>query len=256
MVWHQYNGQGSIFVQDDYHPYRKEVVRYLDLVGSTYSGRTLFRYCNMYSGRRIEIIPFVPTAESGPVNAGTDNKNINDAYVDGEPVRNADGTVVVGATGTGHGSDVTLKYHPANQRQFVANMKAILPGSGPGEMLFHELIHAMRAVHGVFLRTAVPNNPKMLNFEEFCSVAASNVYRSERGFKIMRDSHAGFHSLEKSLSDAGLYYDWYKGEFSKWFSTQRNFCIALANSQAAFNPFKSAAIDLKLIAAPQPSMRL
>src|SRR5262245_47871875 len=129
MAWYQYNGQGRIFVLDDYHPYRKEVVRYLDLIGSTYSGRTLFRYCNMHSGRRIEIIPFVPTAESGPVNAGTDNKSINDAYVEGEPVRNTDGSVVAGATGTGLGSDVTLKYHPANQRQFVANMKAILPGS-------------------------------------------------------------------------------------------------------------------------------
>ena len=200
MVWHQYNGQGSIFVQNDYHPYRKEVVRYLDLVGSTYSGRTLFHYCNTYSGRRIEIIPFVPTLESGPVNAGTDNKNINDAYVDGEAVRNADGTTVSpAATGTGLGSDVTVKYHPANQRQFVANMHAILPGSGPGEMLFHELIHAMRAVHGVFLRTAVPEHSKMGNFDEFCSVAASNVYRSERGFKIMKIRTRNF-NLSKDLS--------------------------------------------------------
>ena len=47
MVWHQYNGHGSIFVLEDYPPYRKEVVRYLDLVGSTYSGHTLFKYCNI-----------------------------------------------------------------------------------------------------------------------------------------------------------------------------------------------------------------
>jgi Effector protein len=265
MVWHQYNDRGSIFVLDDYHPYRMEVVRYLDLIGSIYSGQTLFHYCNTYSERRIEIIPFVPTA-AFPVNAGTERKNINDSFVHGAPVRKSDGTVVTpDATGTGLGSDVTVEYHPANQRQFCANMHSIPPGGGPGEMLFHELIHAMRAVHGVWLRTAIPESSKFVNhtlvfpmgnFEEFCSIAASNVYRSERGFKIMRDSHLGFHPLKNELSVPDLYYDCYKDEFKKWFLTQQNFCMALARSHAAFNPFKFAAMDLKLIAAPRPSMRL
>jgi hypothetical protein len=255
-VWHQYNSRGSIFVLDNHPPYRKEVVRYLDLVGSTYSGRTLFRYCNRYSGRRIEIRPFVPTPNN-PVNSGTDAKVNADAFMQGQPLRKADGTTVSPpSTGTGTGSDATVRYHPANQRQFVANMNMILPGSGPGEVLFHELIHAMGAVHGLWLSTVVPENSKMGNFDEFCSIAAANLYRSERGFKIMRDSHDGHDPLEKALSDSQLYYDWYKNEFTQWFRIQRDFCVDLANSHAAFNPFKWAAIDLKILAAPKPSMRL
>ena len=98
VVWHQYNGHGSIFVLEDYPPYRKEVVRYLDLVGSTYSGHTLFKYCNILVDE-FEIIPFVPTP-SNPVNAET-NYNTNDAFPDGQPVRDGEGTVLPGARGTG-----------------------------------------------------------------------------------------------------------------------------------------------------------
>jgi hypothetical protein len=253
-VWYQYKGNGSIFVLDNYHPYRNEVVRYLDLIGTTYSGKTLFRYCNRYSGRRVQIRPFVPTPDN-PVNSGLDPL-FHEVFASGQPMRRTDGSIVPGVFGTGAGSDVTVRYHPANQRQFVANMHAILPGSGPGEALFHELVHAMRAVHGAFLGTPVPESSDMKNFEEFCAVTAANVYRSERGFKIMRDSHRGFKALDRNLSDSDLYYDWYKDEFTQWFNTQRDFCLVLAKSNATFNPFKSAAIDLKLMAAPQTPMAL
>jgi len=253
-VWYQYQGRGSIYVLDNYHPYRREVVRYLDLVGTTYSGNTLFRYCNRYSARRIEIRPFVPTP-TDPVNSSELPGSAVDAYLPGAPLRAVDGSVIVGGgTGTGNGSDVTVKYHPANQRQFVANMHTVLPGSGPGETLFHELVHAMRDVHGVRRRTSVSAYSKMENFEEFCAIAAANVYRSERGFKVMRDSHLGYGA--EILPEGESYYDFYKSEFTTWFGDQRDFCLALARSTAKFNPFKFAAIDLKLIPAPAASMRL
>src|SRR5712671_1378771 len=125
-VWHQYKGRGSIFVLDNYHPYRKEVVRYLDLIATTYSGRTLFRYCNRWSGRRIEIRPFVPTP-ADPVNAATDWR-WPDAFERGQPIRGPDASIISRVLGTGNGSDATVRYHPANPRQFVANMHAVLPG--------------------------------------------------------------------------------------------------------------------------------
>src|SRR5262245_54886336 len=132
-AWHQYKGSGSIYVLDNHHPYRMEVVRYLDLVGTTYSGKPLFKYCNRYSARRIEIRPFVPTA-GNRVNSDETPGSAVDAYLPGAAVRASDGSVIpAGGTGTGNGSDVVIKYHPANQRQFVANMRAFLPGSGPGE---------------------------------------------------------------------------------------------------------------------------
>ena len=58
------------------------------------------------------------------------------AYLPGAPLRPAEGTVIAGGgTGTGNGHDVTIKYHPANQRQYVDDMRAVLPGGGPGETL-------------------------------------------------------------------------------------------------------------------------
>jgi hypothetical protein len=130
-------------------------------------------------------------------------------------------------------------------------MHWIPPGSGPGEMLCHELVHAMRQMLGLYLRTPVPENPNMENFEEFCAIAAgNNLYRSERGFRTLRDSHMGFHAL-KDLNDPDNYYDYYKDEFKAWFDNQRSYCMNLARSQAPFNPFKSAAIDLHLMPKPQ-----
>lgn len=42
----------------EYVPYRREVVRYLDLITTTYVGRTLYRYIAKRI-HTIEIIPFV-----------------------------------------------------------------------------------------------------------------------------------------------------------------------------------------------------
>lgn len=155
--------------------------------------------------------------------------------------------------GTGEGSDVELNYHPAAYRQLNKTLGFIGMGSGPGEVLLHELVHALRMTTGITLYENVPERRNMDDFEEFCSILAANMYRSARGFTKLRYDHhpandkapwRGGSELPASLRDSKRYYQEFKPEIVKWFNNQRAFCVALAGSCAPFNPMAVAASDL------------
>ena len=239
----------NLYVLDNQRAYRQEVVRYLNLIAGTYSGRTLLN--SIYArGRRLVIVPYVPTAKD-PINAYAQFDNVLDATTKDFPVM---GTIQVPGygsipvptqwIGSGAGSTVTLKYHPAVFRQYVANKHRIDPGAGPGEILFHEMVHAMRMIHGKFLRTAVTEDAGMDDFEEFCAILAANIYRSERGFSQLRTNHHDFKALGKDLSKPQAYYSYFMDEIDLWFTSQKAFCLELAASNAPFNPLKYAAAAL------------
>jgi hypothetical protein len=255
--------------------YRNEVARYLDLIGTTFSGRRLFEFIAMKPDKLVIIQPVRP---GGPINdAGATPANEADGYDANDVVMSPVtlfGKKIMVATlvrGTGAGTDVIVEYHPATWRERAKRRGVIDPGAGPGEVLFHELVHSMRDVHGKTLRHNVWENLDMNDFEEFCAVAASNIYRQERGFKALRANHNGFTALrgettysEKTRAPNGAtvvttvtidgdpltnptnYYNFYKNEFKKWFDSQIDFCKAMARSTVAFNPFAVAAKDLRI----------
>ncbi len=155
--------------------------------------------------------------------------------------------------GTGAGADVELDYHPAAFEQLIKKTGRIPLGFGPGEVLYHELVHALRMMTGVMLDENVPERWNMDDFEEFCSILASNMYRSARGFTQLRFDHhladwrapwRGSTELPGELTNSRRYYEFFKPEIVKWFNSQRAFCIALAGSRARFNPMAVAAADL------------
>lgn len=133
----------------------------------------------------------------------------------------------------------------------MVNTGKVLPGAGPGEALYHELVHAMQVAYGKLSRSLVPENTDIRGFSEFCAIVAANMYRSERGFVVMRSNSTGFEG-ERSESDE--YYSFYESQFKKWFALQPDFCTEMAGSPAKFNPLRAAAIDLN-IAVPT-SMQL
>jgi hypothetical protein len=108
------------------------------------------------------------------------------------------------------------------------------------------MVHAMRMIHGKFLRTNVTEDAHMDDFEEFCAILAANMYRSERGFHLMRANHQGSQALSKDLSDPAHYAQFFNDEIEKWFESQRDFCLELASSPARFNPIKYVAYGLDL----------
>jgi hypothetical protein len=116
------------------------------------------------------------------------------------------------------------------------------PGDGPGEILLHEMVHALRMLSGVFSDPNFTANPHMDDVEEFYAITVQDVYRSERGFLQLRRDHWGHQALSASLSGSNAYYEEYKDPIDKWFETQKAFCLELASVRAKFNPFHAAVL--------------
>jgi hypothetical protein len=242
-------------IDDAWKPYRDEVQRYLDLISTTFAGRTLFKFIAQRATRSILIKPnFSP-----PVDATTAAENDREGYTrnalvmarvempDGTPVTLPDGREIyfpTGDIGTGRGTNATIEYHPAMWRQLAANLHQILPGAGPGEILYHELVHAMRKLHGKTLRDPVPAQVFLDDFDEFCSIVAANMYRSERGFSTLRLDHHGYSPMNPIMAQSTEFYKLHENNLKQWFTTQRDFCVELAGSNAKFNPLVLTAMDL------------
>ena len=159
--------------------------------------------------------------------------------------------------GTGKGSRVDVIYHPATWHQLNKNVGHIPPGAGPGELLFHEMIHGYREQAGLLrYRDKVAGEVEMTSVEEFYAIVAANVYRSERGFTKLRADHWGFNPIKGNLTSQASYYQHYKSYMDTWFSEQKELCLDLARAPAKFNPFREAAVELKLMTGPAISMRL
>ena len=266
-----FNYFSNIFIHDNPVAYRREVARYLDLIRTTESGRTLIKFIKM-SARRLLIKPYHPTAKD-PVNAVAGFDIPLAAYPKGDPELEAVKLGMVGAllgvdpkayvmlptgdVGVGGGSPVTIEYHPATYRELIKRKRRIDPGDGPGEVLFHEMVHAMRAMFAKYSDTTVVENLRMDDFEEFCAILAANIYRQERGFTSLRKDHWSHARLEGDLLDSGAYYEKYRPSIDKWFASQGGFCLELARSNVKFNPLREAAIAKGMMERPPPvSMRL
>jgi len=297
----------TIHVAEPNIAYRREVVRYLELIHTTFSGQTLFDFMRR-AKKTVTIMP----GSADPLNALTTpagfsedaeriakradeiamarhidpdtafeiatredkayNEKVRALYEKGQPEMKMvefkfpdvlGGRIIrlmvpnITNIGTGGGTDIEIRYHPAGFRQAMVNTRRVPLALGPGEVLFHELVHALRMMLGIYRGDNVWEEIKMDGFEEFCSILAANIYRSERGFQHMRLHHEtpgpdpvthkqtiDAVQLPASIADAAAYYKFFKPDIDKWFNTQRDFCVALAHSKARFNPLRVAAGEL------------
>lgn len=251
---------GNIYVLETSRAYRREVLRYLDLMSSTRSGMTLMKHINK-TGRWLLIEPFRPD-KTDPVNAYAwakdekDSRPENYTYMHEMELPNKRKIKYVAGVGTGRGSETYVDYHPATWRQREKNMGGIGVGAGPAEILFHEMTHAYRMQRGLSVDDPVPNYPQFDDVEEFYAILAANVYRSERGFTHLRTDHWGFKKQGAYLSYPAFFYDEFRDLINKWFADDRAFCLAMADVDAKFNPFQYAAVDLGLRTYLPYAMRL
>ena len=270
----------NIIINEVNVAYRKEVVHYLDLVRTTYTGRRLCEFILRRKPLFVVITPVRPSKDHSVNNAYSIASSTEDAYMKDYPVMDKlewkalDLKLMVPVLpltfGTGNGSNSLVEYHPATWRQMMKNKHRLDPGAGPGEILFHELVHSMRELNGKFVNQGVAENSDMDDFEEFCAVLAANLYRQERGFKVLRESHLGYTAVpgprrftmswplkdgkrqtvteiitpDPDLMDPKQYYQFYKAQIKKWFDTQQDFCVAMARSAVDHNPLAIAADDL------------
>ena len=165
---------GNIWILETSVAYRREVVRYLDLMRTTQSGRSLCAFINK-SPLWMLIVPFHPT-KGDPLNAyaypnpATDSDAYPQAYLTWQDFKLPNGTKIRIPTGlgTGRGSTVYVAYHPATWRQLIKNARMIPAGAGPAEILIHEMTHGFRMMTGK-LRSydLVTGNVGMDDVEEF-----------------------------------------------------------------------------------------
>jgi hypothetical protein len=245
---------GNIWIWEESVAYRHEVEKVLALIRTAQAGQTLIKHINSKNGYML-IVPYEPTKDF-PVGAETD------------PVSQADGTArgldvrppgEAPFTGTGKGSDTEIYYHPANLREANKRRGYIAAGYGPGEALFHEMIHGLRQLSGVRRpgETVIGEENTMHSVEELYAIMAANVYRSDRGFTVLRADHR---MKSPPLRDARVYqsyyYEHYQTYIDKWFNEQREFCLDMSHVTAKFNPFREAAVRLGFKTGSAVSMRL
>ncbi|MEW5974996.1 MAG: hypothetical protein AB1898_04210 [Acidobacteriota bacterium] len=105
--------------------------------------------------------------------------------------------------GTGRGSNVVIRYSPKtwgddrlpawdptarNNWAAATGVMPPLPGEESGEVLLHEMVHALRQMSG--RETGLPMRRGFDTQEEFFAVLITNVYTSERGpFRQLRGDH-------------------------------------------------------------------
>lgn len=246
-----HNYGGNINILEESRAYRQEVERCLRRIETTHAGRTLFKHVRARS-HRLLIVPYRPNAKEGWVNAFSQADNFLDSLPKDQLYGGYYTIQIAGFgplpiphvwKGTGTGSPVTVKFHPATFRQYNKNHGGIPPGSGPGEVLFHEMVHSLQQMEGKMADFKMTENAHMDDFGEFCAIVAANIYRSERGFTRLRADHHGFtklgnHTTGENLTDPATYARVYARPFEKWVALQPEFCKALAASTARFNPLK------------------
>jgi hypothetical protein len=123
-------------------------------------------------------------------NAGGERKKILTLSLDGMPDK-------VNDTRQPDGSDALINYtpHMFDSHHHGAGTSGMhAPGLDTDEVLFHELLHAARRIHGV--PTALQAVDKSYtNEEEFIAVVLSNIYLSEKGKRQYRAGHSNLTTL-------------------------------------------------------------
>jgi hypothetical protein len=130
------------------------------------------------------------------------------------------------------------------------------PGSYVDEVLFHEIVHALRIMVGVS-HIEEPVTAHYDNLEEYAAIVVSNIYLSEKRSKWFRADHSGFTTLPRADDflknvqhvnlSPGRLLDRLRHEHPKFFRE----LAFLPPILARWNPARDYAIALGLIPAPR-----
>jgi Effector protein len=148
----------------------------------------------------------------------------------------------VKGTGTGKGSDVTIKFTPSIYGQSWCHPEGTY-GSKSDEVLFHEMIHALRMMQGKY--NQIPTGDRFYGYEneeEYLAIIATNVYMSANGVDNdgLRGGHDGHYALQPPLNtSAGFLADPPNRKLMNIYRlVWADAFLAIASVDAAFNPFR------------------
>jgi hypothetical protein len=224
--------------------YEHAVLPQLQRIHRSHTGQAVFHEFITRSNHRMTIIPY----EQPLLNAFAAAKNLQTATPKGQVERSgADGHVLLNAqgqplVGAGGGSDSDISFTPSMFTKFCNQQKkGHKAGAHPDEVLFHEMVHAVRQMRGLL-------NPLPLGFlydteEEFYAILLANIYASETGRAIdLRSDHHGFEHLTTDTNAKFLpkkdMTDYRYRLVDKLVHEERQMALALAKIHAPFNPIR------------------
>ncbi len=144
--------------------------------------------------------------------------------------------------GAGSGSDAQVFFSPERLRSQG-------PGMNPDEILFHEMVHAIRATQGVST-TGFKMSNDYDNQEEFTAVVVTNIYLSEKKQTALRANHGSdvLKNSDKFLDSPEVPAPGARGLIGNLRLRMPQFFGALASigpGMAKFNPLRQLAEETK-----------
>lgn len=149
------------------------------------------------------------------------------------PVTLSDPHTAACAAKPSSGADVIILFTPAN-------VKWMGGGSHMVEVLFHELVHALRDMRGEEVAkpiTAAPFSSRYANLKEFLAIAVTNVYSSQQGWYLRRSHDWSKNSPPLTHKEAVGFYKDHKVLFDQ-LKPCPGFLRSLTKIDADFNPFR------------------
>lgn len=218
--------------------YRSGVLRVLRAIRATRTGSALTAAIR----RPITIAP-MPDPSDKDATGGPVGEDYMDAVEYGTRIPVRTGRVFLHYYGRGLGGravvhftpDMWIPSAPIYFRRWW-QMDPRTAGHTPDEILFHELVHAVRATHGRFA-TPQKMGDNFDNRDEFCAILLTNIYSSELRRPLRRDHH-GDNPLPMSDQGRGNYLSKYFLEVERCFNDHPELSNEIARVNCAFNPLR------------------
>jgi len=141
------------------------------------------------SGKALYLQPYTIFGAKGRIGAGAatlhDDERLNGTSV-GMPHYSPDGKRLPGS-GTGEGADSVVIFSPETWDTPEAKKVFTGPGTAKDEILFHEMVHALRLMTGTL--HAMPVSQGYEHEEEYLAIVLTNVYMSEKRQTDFRARH-------------------------------------------------------------------
>ncbi len=138
--------------------YEHAVLALLQRIHHSHTGRAVFREFELRSSHVAKVIPlegvFNAFAGADDLRHATAKGHVERSGKDGHVLTNAMGKPILGLGG---GSDSTIQFTPLTFSNYCSTgKKGHKSGAHPDEVLFHEMVHAMRQMRGILdpLRSA------------------------------------------------------------------------------------------------------
>jgi Effector protein len=158
-------------------------------------------------------------------------------------VRKGNKVKIVRVEGKGLGTNVDIFFIPET---FEANTPFFSTVTGAGvqtdETLFHEMIHALRMMLGVFNKNVMRDDYD--DVDEFVAILIANIYLSEQQ-KDLRLDHKVFNRQSRKRSDSNgkKFYEEYKVEIKELCTDMPSFTRDLLGIYCEFNPILEYYLD-------------